>query len=45
MTRNRSKNVISLTAIHIIRGGRKARGSLVVKELCYKPEGRGFDTR
>jgi hypothetical protein len=22
-----------------------ARGSVVVKSLCYKPEGRGFDTR
>jgi hypothetical protein len=22
-----------------------ARGSLVVKALCYKPEGRGFGTR
>jgi hypothetical protein len=22
-----------------------ARGSVVVKALCYKPEGRGFDTR
>jgi hypothetical protein len=22
-----------------------ARGSVVVKVLCYKPEGRGFDTR
>jgi hypothetical protein len=22
-----------------------ARGSIVVKALCYKPEGRGFDTR
>jgi hypothetical protein len=22
-----------------------ARGSIVVKPLCYKPEGRGFDTR
>jgi hypothetical protein len=21
------------------------RGSIVVKALCYKPEGRGFDTR
>jgi hypothetical protein len=21
------------------------RGSVVVKALCYKPEGRGFDTR
>jgi hypothetical protein len=22
-----------------------ARGSIVVKALCYKPEGRGFDSR
>jgi hypothetical protein len=22
-----------------------ARGTVVVKALCYKPEGRGFDTR
>jgi hypothetical protein len=22
-----------------------ARGSVVVKALCYKPEGRGFDNR
>jgi hypothetical protein len=22
-----------------------ARGSVVVKALCYKPEGRGFDSR
>jgi hypothetical protein len=22
-----------------------ARGSVVVKALCYKPEGRGFDIR
>jgi hypothetical protein len=22
-----------------------ARGSMVVNALCYKPEGRGFDTR
>jgi hypothetical protein len=27
--------------LHIIG----ARGSVVVKALCYKPEGRGFDTR
>jgi hypothetical protein len=26
------------------RGG-GARGSVVVKALCYKPEGRGFHTR
>jgi hypothetical protein len=24
---------------------RGARGSVVVKVLCYKPEGRGFETR
>jgi hypothetical protein len=23
----------------------RARGSVVVKALCYKPEGRGFETR
>jgi hypothetical protein len=23
----------------------RARGSVAVKALCYKPEGRGFDTR
>jgi hypothetical protein len=25
--------------------GKGARGSVVVKALCYKPEGRGFETR
>jgi hypothetical protein len=25
--------------------GDGARGSVVVKALCYKPEGRGFDSR
>jgi hypothetical protein len=25
--------------------GKGARCSVVVKALCYKPEGRGFDTR
>jgi hypothetical protein len=25
--------------------GTGTRGSVVVKALCYKPEGRGFDTR
>jgi hypothetical protein len=24
---------------------KEARGNVVVKTLCYKPEGRGFDTR
>jgi hypothetical protein len=28
-----------------LRSGKGARGSVVVKALCYKPEGRGFDTR
>jgi hypothetical protein len=26
-------------------GLKGAKGSIVVKALCYKPEGRGFDTR
>jgi hypothetical protein len=25
--------------------GYEARGSVMVKALCYKPEGRGFDSR
>jgi hypothetical protein len=28
-----------------IIAGMGARGSLVVKALCYKPEGSGFETR
>jgi hypothetical protein len=28
--------------VHFING---ARGSVVVKALCYKPEGRGFKSR
>jgi hypothetical protein len=28
-----------------IKINRGARGSVVVKALCYKPEGRTFDTR
>jgi hypothetical protein len=28
---------------YLTKGG--ARGSVVVKALCYKPEGRGFDSR
>jgi hypothetical protein len=31
--------------IRMIMSRRSARGSVVVKALCYKPEGRGFDTR
>jgi hypothetical protein len=29
--------------LHVKNSG--ARGSIVVKALCYKPEGRGFETR
>jgi hypothetical protein len=32
--------------IFLLETGQKgARGSIVVKALCYKVEGRGFDTR
>jgi hypothetical protein len=30
---------------HIRMSRRGARGSVVVKALCYKPEGPGFETR
>jgi hypothetical protein len=35
--------VISLVLVLVYVLG--ARGSVVVKALCYKPEGRGFDSR
>jgi hypothetical protein len=38
----KNKDIIIIIII-IITGW--ARGSVVVKALCYKPEGRGFDTR
>jgi hypothetical protein len=38
-TRYREVKVLHLT------GTRGARGSVVVKALCYRPEGRGCDTR
>jgi hypothetical protein len=28
-----------------VRGCRRARGSVAAEVLCYKPEGRGFDSR
>jgi hypothetical protein len=28
-----------------LKGGGQARGSVMVKALCYKPEGLGFDTQ
>jgi hypothetical protein len=34
--------IITIIIIIIIKG---ARGSVDVKALCYKPEGRGFDAR
>jgi hypothetical protein len=30
---------------HKVNTEHRARGSVVVKALCYKPEGRGFDSR
>jgi hypothetical protein len=36
-------NVESFLLIYEIISG--VRGSVVVKALCYKPEGRGFETR
>jgi hypothetical protein len=33
-----------VTSIHSIHTSQEARGSVVVKALCYKPEGLGFDT-
>jgi hypothetical protein len=37
-------NELAVTFIYIYRY-RGQRGSVVVKALYYKPEGRGFDTR
>jgi hypothetical protein len=36
------RNIIMFTFVVLISVG--ARGSVVVKALCYKPGGRGFDT-
>jgi hypothetical protein len=33
------------TAVPLVNGNQGTRGTVVVKALCYKPEGRGFDTR
>jgi hypothetical protein len=35
-------SILILVTVFMVMG---ARGSVVVKVLCYKPEGRGFDTR
>jgi hypothetical protein len=37
------KDLLYFYKTHIDWAG--ARGSVVVKALCYKPEGRGFETR
>jgi hypothetical protein len=37
-----AQNFFYLSLVFINVG---ARGSIVVKALCYKPEGRGFETR
>jgi hypothetical protein len=37
------KKITDLIRVGLYGGG--ARGSLVVKALCYKPEGRGSDSR
>jgi hypothetical protein len=36
---------IKFRSLEVYTGKRGARGSIVVKALCYKPEGRGFVTR
>jgi hypothetical protein len=38
----RESHWLQIFSLHLISG---ARGSVVVKALCYKPKGRGFDTR
>jgi hypothetical protein len=38
------KELMSLCELSVF-ACRMVRGSVVVKALCYKPEGRGFETR
>jgi hypothetical protein len=40
-----SKNFAFVMKFITSASNRGARGSVVVKALCYKPEGRGFDSR
>jgi hypothetical protein len=35
-------SIFHYRVLYVVRG---ARGSVVVKALCYKPEGREFETR
>jgi hypothetical protein len=37
---NEFDNIVKVYIVHL-----GARGSVVVKTLCYKPEGRGFEAR
>ena len=37
--------VLSFSIIKSLPVGYRARGGVVVKALCYKPVGRGFDSR
>jgi hypothetical protein len=32
-------------SVHLVSKFTRARGSVVVKAQCYKPDGRGFETR
>jgi hypothetical protein len=45
MTLDVSPQVKGMLHIEGTEGKIGARGSVVVKALCYKPEGRGFDSR
>jgi hypothetical protein len=40
-----NSKALQMNLISFRIGSTGARGSVVVKALCYKPEGRGFDTR
>jgi hypothetical protein len=39
------KNPFAVQSVQLNNNKIGARGSVVVKALCYKPEGRGFETR
>jgi hypothetical protein len=42
---NVTGKVFEKVILEIVNSHIGARGCVVVKALCYKPEGRGFDTR
>jgi hypothetical protein len=39
------QEVLKVKCFHILPSFKGARDSVVVKPLCYKPEGCGYDTR